>query len=377
MGGRRRYHPGMDVTPSRTAVLQALDAIKDPRSNQGLALAGLVRGLSIREGRVGFMLEVKAADAAAYAPVRAQAEAALRALPGVTQAQVVLTSEDGAPPPAPDRRAAVANDPKAALRPAPTATRPDHVRRIIAVASAKGGVGKSTVAANLACAFALLGLRVGLMDADIYGPSIPTMMGVSGQPRMTADQRMIPAEAHGVKVTSIGLIVEADSAMIWRGPMASSAVVQLINEVAWGTAAEPLDILVLDLPPGTGDVLLTLSQKIVLDGAVIVSTPQTVALADVRRGAAMFRKLEVAVLGVVENMAYFPDPATGAPIEIFGRGGARALAAEIGVPFLAELPIDIALRQGGDNGAPLVAAAPQSATAVAFMTMAQVLTPRG
>ncbi len=365
----------MDITPSRAAVLQALDAIKDPKTGQGLSAAGLVRGLILREGRAGFMLEVAVADTALYAPVRDSAQAALAALPGVKQAQVVLTTEDAGPPspsagPTP-RKAAVAPDPKGELRPTPTATRPDHVKRIIAVASAKGGVGKSTVAANLACAFARLGLNVGLMDADIYGPSMPTMMGVFGQPRMTADKKMIPAEAHGVKVTSIGLIVEPDNAMIWRGPMASSAVVQLINEVAWASAQAPMDVLVLDLPPGTGDILLTLSQKIAMDGAVIVSTPQAVALADVRRGAAMFRKVGVEVLGVIENMAYFPDPSTGAPIEIFGRGGARAMAAEIGLPFLGELPIDIALRQGGDIGAPLVASHPDSSVAKAFMELAR------
>jgi ATP-binding protein involved in chromosome partitioning len=358
----------MDLAPSRTTILQALDKVRDPKSGQGLSMAGLVRGLLIREGRVGFMLEVAAADVPTYEAVRQEAEGVLAALPGVNRASVVLTAEDAAPTP-PPLRAAVAEDPKAALRPAPTATKPAGVKRIIAVASAKGGVGKSTVAANLACAFARLGLRTGLMDADIYGPSIPTMMGVSGQPRMTADKKMIPAEAHGVKVTSIGLIVEADSAMIWRGPMASSAVSQLINEAAWGS----LDVLVLDLPPGTGDILLTISQKVAMDGVVIVSTPQTVALADVRRGAAMFRKLEVPVLGVIENMAYFPDPTTGAPIEIFGRGGAQAMAAEIGAPFLGELPIDIALRQGGDTGATLVASAPDSATAQAFMAMAEQL----
>ncbi len=362
----------MEISLSRTAILKALDAIPDPKSGQGLALAGMVRGLSIREGRVGFMLEVSAADAELYAPVRARAEAALRGLPGVSQAQVVLTTEGAAPPP-PSRGATVAADPKAALRPTPTAAKPDHVKRIIAVASAKGGVGKSTVAVNLACAFARLGLRTGLMDADVYGPSIPTMMGVSGQPRINADKRMIPAEAFGVKVTSIGLIVEPDSAMIWRGPMASSAVNQLINEVAWGSEAEPLDILVLDLPPGTGDIMLTLAQKIAMDGAVIVSTPQAVALADVRRGAAMFGKVGVKVLGVVENMAYFPDPTTGEPIEIFGRGGAKAMAEAIGVPCLAELPIDIALRQSGDTGAPLVATEPDSPTAQVFMAMARAL----
>ena len=365
----------MQLTPSRAAVLAALDAVKDPKSGQGLAMAGLVRGLILREGRAGFMLEVTAADADLYAPVRDAAEAALRALPGVDQAQVVLTAEgkDAAPAAPPPRRATVAADPRAALRPTPTAAKPDHVKRIIAVASAKGGVGKSTVAVNLACAFARLGLATGLMDADIYGPSVPQMMGVSGQPALAADKRMIPAEAYGVKIASIGLIVEADSPMIWRGPMASSAVTQLVNEVVWGSEKRPLDILVMDLPPGTGDILLTLSQKIAIDGVVIVSTPQAVALADVRRGAAMFRKVDVAVLGVVENMAYFPDPSTGAPIEIFGRGGARALAEEIGVPFLGELPIDIALRQGGDVGAPLVATAPESQSAKAFMAMAEKL----
>jgi ATP-binding protein involved in chromosome partitioning len=332
------------------------------------------------------MLEVPAGDVSSYAEVRESAEDALRGLPGVTQAQVVLTAETpsaapsaapptsarSGPPPAPGRLR-VTEDPRATPRPSPTAARPDHVRRILAVASAKGGVGKSTVAVNLACAFARLGLATGLMDADIYGPSVPQMMGVSGQPGLTAEKRMIPAEAHGVKVSSIGLIVEPEAAMIWRGPMASRAFTQLINEVAWGDADRPLDLLVLDLPPGTGDILLTLSQKIALDGVVIVSTPQAVALADVRRGAAMFRKLEVPVLGVIENMAYFPDPVSGSPIEIFGRGGAKGLAAEIEVPFLGELPIDIGLRQSGDLGAPLTATAPESATAKMFMAIAERL----
>ena len=363
----------MNLSPSRTAILQALDAVKDPKSGQGLSLAGLVRGLTIREGRVGFVLEIKPEDAALYAPVRDAAEAALRGLPGVEQAQVVLTAEADAPPAPPPRRAAVAEDPRAALRPAPTATRPDHVTRVIAVASAKGGVGKSTVAVNLACALAKLGLRAGIADMDIYGPSVPHMMGVSGQPLLTPEKQMIPAEAHGVKVASIGLIVDEAAAMIWRGPMASSAVTQLLNQTAWGTADSPLDVLVLDLPPGTGDIMLTLAQKVKLDGVVIVSTPQAVALADVRRGAAMFKKLEVPVLGVVENMAFFADPTTGAAIEIFGRGGARALAGEIGAPFLAELPIDLELRKSGDHGAPIVATQPESTIAKAFLDLARQL----
>ena len=364
----------MNIALSRTAVLQALDAIKDPKSNQGLAMAGLVRGLTIREGRVGFVLEVKPEDAGVYAEVRARAEAALRRLPGVEQAQVVLTAEsDAQTPPPPPRRATVAPDPKASIRPPPAATRPDHVKRIIAVASAKGGVGKSTVAVNLAVAFARLGLRTGIADMDVYGPSVPQMMGVSGQPLIGPEKKMIPAEAHGVKVASIGLIVDDASAMIWRGPMASSAVTQLLNETAWGTTEQPLDMLVLDLPPGTGDILLTLSQKVKLDGVVIVSTPQAVALADVRRGAAMFRKLDVAVLGVVENMAWFANPAGGDPIEIFGRGGARKLAEEIGAPFLAELPIDLDLRIGGDVGKPPTAVDPEGEAAKAFHSIARAL----
>ncbi len=372
-----------DRTPTtspldRAAVMRALDAVVDPRSGQGLTSAGLVRGLLIREGRVGFMLEVNDNDLALYADTRDQAEAVLKALPGVKVAQVVLTAE-GETPPAPGvtrvrRGARVQEDKGAALTPRPhTATKPAHVKRLIAVASGKGGVGKSTVAVNLACAFAALGLRTGLVYADIYGPSLPRMMGLSEQPEMNAEKQLNPPEAHGVKCISIGLIVDEGAPMIWRGPMASSAVTQLLNDVAWGTEAEPLDILVLDLPPGTGDILLTLAQKVAIDGAVIVSTPQPVALIDVRRGAEMFRKTGVEVLGVIENMAYFPDPAGGAPIEIFGRGGAQAMAGEIGVPFLGEIPIDIALRQSGDDGRPLVVAKPDSETGRRFSEIARAL----
>lgn len=244
--------------------------------------------------------------------------------------------------------------------------KPAHVRRVIAVASGKGGVGKSTVAVNLACALARLGLRVGLLDADIYGPSVPRMLGLSDPPRAGPDKRMLPSQAHGIRAVSIGLMVGEASPMIWRGPMASSAVNQLLNDVAWGSEAEPLDLLVIDMPPGTGDIQLTLAQRVALDGAVIVSTPQEVALADVRRGAAMFAKTATPLLGVVENMAYFPDPSTGEPIPIFGRGGARAVAEELGAPFLGEVPIDIRLRESGDAGAPLAATEPDGDTGRVF-----------
>lgn len=363
--------PTPDPDPDRQAVLAALDGVRDPKSGQGLAMAGLVRGLALGSGRAGFMLEVAASDVELYATARDQAETALLAVPGVERAQVVLTS-DGEPraPSAPAVRArpAVAPAREPAVRPPPA--RPAHVRHVVAVASAKGGVGKSTVAVNLACALAQTGLRTGLLDADIYGPSIPRMLGLTGQPKADSNKRMIPLQAFGVHAVSIGLLVEAGSALIWRGPMASTAFQQLLNDVAWGSAEQPMDVLVIDMPPGTGDIQLTLVQRVALDGAVIVSTPQEVALADVRRGAAMFAKTETPLLGVVENMAYFPHPTTGEPIPIFGRGGARAVAEELGAPFLGEVPIDIALRESGDAGAPLAATEPDGPTGRVFADIA-------
>jgi ATP-binding protein involved in chromosome partitioning len=359
--------PSLPV-PDRAAVLAALDRVIDPKSGVGLAASGLVQGLVVRSGRAGFMLEVAAEEVGVYAPVREAAEAALRAVPGVAQAQVVLTSADASTPP-PARPSTPAPGRAGTMKPA-------HVRQVIAVASGKGGVGKSTVAVNLAAAFAVLGYRTGLLDADVYGPSVPRMLGLSAKPEMGPDKKLIPLEAFGLKAVSIGLLVEEGSPMIWRGPMASSALTQLLNDVAWGVADEPLDLLVIDMPPGTGDVQLTLAQRVRLDGAVIVSTPQEVALIDVRRGAAMFEKTATPILGVIENMAYFPDPATGAPIEIFGRGGAKGVAAEIGAPFLGEIPIDIALRKSGDAGTPIVAAAPDSASAQAFIHIAAQVAER-
>lgn len=340
----------------RNSALKLLNAIIDPRSGQGLVQAGLVQGLSLREGRAGFMMEVLAEDVAAYEPLRAAAEQALATLPGVTRAQVVLTSAE--PPPAPGvtrvrKGAKLSNDREAEVRPPVTAETPDHVGRVIAVASGKGGVGKSTVAVNLALALARRGLSVGLLDTDVYGPSIPTMLGVDAEP-VFEDGKLTPIRAHGLKLMSIGFLVDEASAMIWRGPMASSAVRQMIHDVRWATADEPLDVLVVDLPPGTGDVQLTLIQKLTLNGAVIVSTPSEIALIDARRAAAMFVKTGTPILGVVENMAWFADPATGAKVPIFGEGGAAKEAVTLGVPLLAQVPIDMALRQAGDEGKPLV-----------------------
>ncbi len=357
--------------PDRADALAALDRVTDPKSGRGLAAAGLVQGLVVAPDRAGFMLEVAPGDVALYGPVREAAEAALRALPGVVRAHVALTAQEGPPPPPGATRVRrggrLAPDAQAQLHPQGRAGagKPAHVRKVVAVASGKGGVGKSTVAANLACAFAQLGRRTGLLDADVYGPSVPRMMGLSAEPEVGPDGKLRPVAAHGVLCASIGLLVDEGAPMIWRGPMASSAVTQLLNDVAWGTEAEPLDVLVVDMPPGTGDVQLTLAQRVAMDGAVIVSTPQEVALIDVRRGAEMFRKTATPILGVVENMAFFLD-ADGRAVEIFGRGGARRVAAELDAPFLGEVPISLPLRAGGDGGEPVVVAHPADPAAVAL-----------
>jgi ATP-binding protein involved in chromosome partitioning len=370
--------------PDRTEILAALDRVKDPKSGQGLTSAGLVRGLSIRGRRVAFMLEVPAAHTALYAPVREAAERAMAAVAGVEAAQVVLTAEaapdlkvsprrgQGQAPPAAPRRARVQEDPQARLGAMPEAERAPFVGKVIAVASGKGGVGKSTVAVNLAAAFAALGLKAGLLDADIYGPSAPTMMGITDEPTFDADKRLIPLVAWGVKVMSIGFIVEDGTANIWRGPMASSALRTLMGSV-WGTKDNPLDVLVIDLPPGTGDIQLTLVQRLQMDGVIIVSTPQEIALIDARRAATMFRKTGAAILGVVENMAWFADPATGARIPIFGEGGAAKEAQRLGAPLLGQIPIEVALRQSGDDGAPLVATTPDNPASKVFLEMARKL----
>ena len=360
----------------RDDVLRALNAVIDPATGQGLSDAGLVRALIVSPERIGFMLEVPQALVTRYGPVRLAAEKVLAGLEGGHRAQVVLTAETApnpqqpTPPKPPSARlsdkAVDQNRPRAPI----AAARPDHVKKVIVVGSGKGGVGKSTVSLGIALGLAALGLKVGFLDADIYGPSAPTLLGIRRPPEFGTDKLMVPPEAFGLKVNSVGFLVDADQAMIWRGPMASQALTQLLTQTRWGTEDAPLDVLVVDMPPGTGDVQLTLTQKTVIDGAVVVSTPQEMALTDARRAVTLFEKTGIKVLGVVENMAFFAAP-DGSEIEIFGRGGAARLADGLHLNFLGEVPLDMDLRKGCDDARPLTAVEPDGAMAHRFRTMAQ------
>ncbi|MBB5049070.1 ATP-binding protein involved in chromosome partitioning [Rhodopseudomonas rhenobacensis] len=342
---------------------QILDRLAQLASPRGVALtkAGVLSEISVHDGKVYFAINVEAGEVRAWEPVRAEVEAVVKAIPGVTTALVALTAErkPGMSPPA--ARPGVA--PAAAHRPPPgpgpaspmskQAAIPG-ITSIIAVASGKGGVGKSTTALNLALGLRNLGLKVGLLDADIYGPSVPKLTGINERPQLDDDRKMIPIMRFGLSIMSIGFLVEENSAMIWRGPMVMSAITQMLRDVAWGT----LDVLVVDMPPGTGDAQLTLAQNVPLQGAVIVSTPQDLALIDARRGLAMFSKVGVPVLGIVENMSYFQCPECGARSDIFGHGGARQEAERLGVPFLGEVPLHMSIRANSDAGTPVVESEP-------------------
>ena len=353
---------------------QVLDGLARVMSPRGVALtdANVLSAISVSDGKVFFSINVDAAEARAWESVRAAAEAAVRAIPGVTVAMIALTAErkpGSAAAPAPPPRRAQGVPHVSSHRPAQGPASPmskqseiPGIAAVIAVASGKGGVGKSTTALNLALGLRDLGLRVGLLDADIYGPSVPRLTGIREKPQLNADKKMIPITRFGLAIMSIGFLVEEDTAMIWRGPMVMSAITQMLRDVAWGT----LDILVVDMPPGTGDAQLTLAQNVPLKGAIIISTPQDLSLIDARRGLAMFKKVNVPVLGIVENMSYFQCPQCGTRSDIFGHGGARHEAERLAVPFLGEIPLHMSIRATSDSGTPVVESEPDGAHAAIY-----------
>ncbi|WP_075217465.1 Mrp/NBP35 family ATP-binding protein [Mongoliimonas terrestris] len=363
--------------PSKTDVLSELKRIRDPLSGGDIVTSGMVSDIFVNDGRVMFSLTVPADKARELEGFRRDVETAVKAIAGVERAMVALTADvkPGARP---------------AAAPAPKGGGQDHghghshghshapgggqaqkpgvpgVRFIVAVASGKGGVGKSTTAVNLALGLAANGQRVGILDADIYGPSVPRLMRLSGRPQVVEGRILKPMENYGLKVMSIGFLVEEETPMIWRGPMVVSAITQMLREVAWGD----LDVLIVDMPPGTGDAQLTMAQQVPLAGTVIVSTPQDLALIDARRGVAMFKKVEVPVLGIVENMSYFVCPHCGGRSDVFGHGGARHEADRIGVPFLGEVPLELKIRETSDAGLPVVATEPDGPHAAVYRSIA-------
>ena len=365
-------------------VLDAIRTITDAERGGDLVSLGMISGIVIRQGNIGFSIEVEPERGPRLEPLRQAAEQAVLKLPGVTSVTAVLTAERPAKAApqghahshAPGTAAPVTpggqSDVTAARRAAATGQAPAKkplvpgVTHILAVASGKGGVGKSTVAVNLALAMAAMGKRLGSLDADIYGPSQPRMLGITGRPEATADKRLKPMARYGIKAMSMGFIVPEDTPMIWRGPMVIGALEQMLRDVEWGE----LDVLVVDMPPGTGDAQLTMAQRVPLAGAVIVSTPQDIALLDARKGLNMFRKVEVPVLGIVENMSTFVCPNCGHESHIFGHGGARREAEKLGTDFLGEVPLHIAIRETSDAGTPIVVSQPDSPQAQAFKQIA-------
>lgn len=331
------------TTDIRALIEASLRSVRDPEQGGDLVSLHMVSGLQVKDGQVVFAIEVDPQRGPALESLRQEAEAAVRAVPGVKSVQAVLTAERPRGVAAPDPHGMNKN---------PVLNLP--IRHIVAVASGKGGVGKSTVAINLAVALGQQGLSVGLLDGDIYGPSVPRLSGLSGKPTQDAQGQLVPLSAHGLKVMSIGFMVADETPMIWRGPMVQTALYQMLRDVAWGSADAPLDVLIVDMPPGTGDAQLTLAQKVKLAGAVIVSTPQDLALIDARKGVEMFRQVKVPVLGLVENMSFHICENCGHEEHIFGHGGARAEAEKIGVPFLGAVPLHAAIRQMSDEGTPVV-----------------------
>jgi ATP-binding protein involved in chromosome partitioning len=357
------------VSVTQQQVLEALARVKSP---DGVALtdANVLSAVAVNDGKVFFSINVDAAQAWAWESVRAATEAAIRAIPGVTTAMIALTAErkPGSAAPPPHRHShgvqpvSTHRPPQSPVSPMSKQSEIPGIAAVIAVASGKGGVGKSTTALNLALGLRDLGLRVGLLDADIYGPSVPRLTGIHEKPQLDDNRKMIPIQRFGLAIMSIGFLVEEETAMIWRGPMVMSAITQMLRDVAWGT----LDILVVDMPPGTGDAQLTLAQNVPLRGAVIISTPQDLSLIDARRGLAMFKKVNVPVLGIVENMSYFQCPECGTRSDIFGHGGARLEAERLGVPFLGEIPLHMSIRTTSDSGTPVVDSEPDGPHAAIY-----------
>ncbi len=353
------------MTLTRDTVTAALKKIADPVAGGDIMASGVVRALNVNaDGTVRFVMEIPPSQAAAYEAVKAEAEALLGATDGVSSVSIVLTGHsDKAPPDLKPQRPAEPKGPQ----------KVPGVDHIVAVASGKGGVGKSTVSANLACALAQQGRRVGLLDADVYGPSQPRMLGVSGRPASPDGKIILPMRNHGVTMMSIGLMTNEDKAVVWRGPMLMGALQQMLMQVQWGA----LDVLLVDLPPGTGDVQMTLAQKAEVTGAIIVSTPQDVALLDARKGIDMFQQLKVPILGMIENMSTHICSNCGHEEHVFGHGGVAAEATKLGVPLLAEVPLDLQIRLASDGGAPIAVSQPDSAQAKAFQDIAAQLVEAG
>ena len=349
-------------------ILDALGKVRDPDKGSDIVSLNMVSGIVVRDGNIGFAIEVEPERGPRLEPLRKAAEMAVEILPGVTSVTAVLTAEARPAQGRPAQQAPVHGHGPGAQTGRPTIPRGavPGVGAIVAVASGKGGVGKSTVAANLALGLKANGLKVGVLDADIYGPSMPRMLGVSGRPQTKDGRTLIPMENYGIKCMSMGFLVPEDTAMIWRGPMVMSALNQMLRDVAWGE----LDIMVVDLPPGTGDAQLTMAQQVPLAGAVIVSTPQDIALIDARRGLAMFQKVDVPVLGIIENMSYFLCPHCGERSDVFSHGGARREAERLEVEFLGEVPLDLAIRQTSDDGHPITVSEPGSPHAQLFREIA-------
>jgi len=360
-------------------IRDALRAIPAPSGDGDIVARGMVTGLVLKNGNVGFSIEVDPREGPKLEPLRKAAEKAVEQLPGVLSVTAVRTAHRGtgrAKPQPHSHDHGHGHDhnhghghaqPGQQPRSAPGRTPVAGIQHIIAVASGKGGVGKSTTAVNLALALSGLGLKVGLLDADIYGPSIPRLLAISGKPDTTPEKKLNPMQKFGLKVMSMGFVVAEDTPMIWRGPMVMSAITQLLREVDWGQ----LDVLVCDLPPGTGDAQLTMAQSVPLSGAVIVSTPQDIALIDARKGLNMFRKVDVPVLGIVENMSYFVCPHCNGRTDIFAHGGARLEAEKMQTAFLGEIPLDIQIRQTSDAGTPIVASQPESPHSAAYRAVAE------